>query len=77
MRLRGKNGMEKIREALFNWKNPANIEENESEKCCGGCRFSRMAPDLEMKCIRHKIQTAYVCRCGDWQGKESVYGRGA
>ena len=59
--------MEKIREALFNRKVPSNSQEDESEKCCGSCRFSRTAPDLEMKCMRHKIRTDYICRCNDWQ----------
>ena len=64
--------MEKIREALFNRKVPSNSQEDESEKCCGKCMFVRIAQDMGLKCMRHKIRTDYICRCGDWRGKESA-----
>ena len=69
--------MEKIRMALPAWKIPANGFEDESEMCCGKCRFSHTAPDLEMKCMRHKIRTDSERRCGDWKGKETTDRKGA
>ena len=43
------------------------FREDEFEKCCGKCRFSRRTPDMEMQCMRHKIQTNHACLCSDWQ----------
>jgi len=62
--------MEKMNVVEANWHAKETWSEDETEKCCGKCRFGRTTPELEMKCMRHKIQTDYVCRCGDWQGKE-------
>ena len=62
--------MEKIKDMATNRRVQEACSEDESEKCCGKCRFARIAQDMGMKCMRHKIQTDYVCRCGDWRGKE-------
>lgn len=42
--------------------------EAEADRCCGRCRHSRRGPgESELRCMRHKIMTGFVCRCREWE----------